>query len=189
MAQLVGCQQVEVNGKTIGGETPLHYAVTAGSSGVVSVLLKAGADPSIEAKRGAPLDLALGYPLLQGALLITRRCILILLRYKHFDIATFLRKALGMAEDHGWPRTTRTPPGQHAAPNSRVSLTLMMGSGSGLVAGGSGAADFSTLPGDANSRHIQIGTRQPRRGSRSRARYPIPSLIYFHLFSIFIFIC
>lgn len=55
---------MEINSRTIGGETPLHYAVTVGSNEVVNLLLKAGADPSVEAKRGTPLDLALGYPLL-----------------------------------------------------------------------------------------------------------------------------
>jgi ankyrin repeat protein len=62
VAQLVTYEQIEINSRTIGGETPLHYAVTVGSDAVVNVLLKAGSDPSIEAKRGTPLDLALGYP-------------------------------------------------------------------------------------------------------------------------------
>lgn len=52
-----------LNSRTNGGETPLHYAVTVGSSVVVNILLQSGADASIEAKRGSPLDLALGYPL------------------------------------------------------------------------------------------------------------------------------
>ncbi len=50
-----------VNALTHGGEAPLHYAITSGNPVVVNVLLKAGADANVEAKRGTPLDLAMGY--------------------------------------------------------------------------------------------------------------------------------
>jgi hypothetical protein len=93
---------------------------------------------------------------------------LIHLRYKHFNIATALRKALGMAEDHGWPRTTRTPPGQHVIP-CRASADT-----EALVTDGDPTCGIPSNDPTADCRHIKIGIRQPRRGSvRSRGRYPV----------------
>lgn len=81
-----------------------------------------------------------------------------------------------MTDDLGWPRTTRTPPGQHFegsnAPSSDSSANQTTTTSPRMA--DPSAIDYDSVS-DA-ARHIKIGIRQPRKVTR--ARPDKPDLLY-----------